>query len=175
MGIIYWQNTIMNISAYFTELIKYYRSELHDLTSDCDDKNILKNRLADKRSEFKKLIPMIHQYPELVAVIFHGQLTIYDKEIINRIINLEPSDFPDWSSCANIIHFSEETQPIAKQLLEIDKGDEFLIKVACLEYLFHNISDDEESLEENTDEAEEENEQSKSELWLEQQGFDRLE
>jgi hypothetical protein len=165
----------MNISPYFTELIKYYRSELQDLTSDCDDKNILKNRLADKRNEFRELVPMIHQYPELVAVIFHGQVTLYNNEIINKIINLEPSDFPDWSSFANIIQFSEETQPIVNELLDIDKGNEFLIKVACLEYLFNKISDEEESSEENTDETEEESEQTKAETWLEQQGFDRLE
>jgi hypothetical protein len=165
----------MNISPYFTELIKYYRSELQDLTSDCDDRNILKNRLADKRNEFQELVPMIHQYPELVAVIFHGQVTIYNDEILNKITNLEPTDFPDWSSFANIIQFSEETQPIVNELLDIDKGNEFLIKVACLEYLFNKISDEDESSEENTDETEEENEQTKAETWLEQQGFDRLE
>ena len=165
----------MNISPYFTELIKYYRSELQDLTSDCDDRNILKNRLADKRNEFQELVPMIHQYPELVAVIFHGQVTIHNDEVINNITNLAPSDFPDWSSVANIIEFSEETQPIVNELLNIDKGSEFLIKVACLEYLFNKISDEDESSEENTDETEEEIEQTKAETWLEQQGFDRLE
>ena len=180
----------MNTSLYFSELFKIYQSELDDLSSDCDDKNILKVRLLEKRNEFNQLIPLINQYPELVAVIFHNQVTIIDKEAVNHLITLQPNEFPDWATCLSAVKFSSDTLLMVDQLLKEKTGVKFLISVICLEFMLFKISNELELLNTNGEDVNQEDvnrehvnreemngedAQASAENWLEQQGFDRLE
>jgi hypothetical protein len=175
----------MNTSLYFSELFKIYQTELDDLSSDCDNKNILKVRLLEKRNEFNQLIPLINQYPELVAVIFHNQVTIIDKEAVNHLITLQPNEFPDWTTCLSAVEFSSDTLFMVDQLLKEKTGVKFLISVICLEFMLFKMLDEQELLDANGKDAKsedvnredmnDEDAQASAENWLEQQGFDRLE
>ena len=61
----------MKLSRYFSDLRSAYEAELDDLTSDSEGKDVLKKRLAAKRSEIGFLVQMLSYSPEMVAVVFH--------------------------------------------------------------------------------------------------------
>ena len=56
----------MTISPFFKHLRSSYQSELDDLTSDSEGKDVLKQRLAEKRKELDFLKQMIELSPEMV-------------------------------------------------------------------------------------------------------------
>ena len=61
----------MSISPFFLNLRSAYRSEIDDLTFDSDGRDVLHQRLAEKRREISFLVQMMELSPEMVAVIFH--------------------------------------------------------------------------------------------------------
>ena len=58
----------MLIAPFFLDLRSAYQSELDDLTFDSEGKDVLRQRLADKRKEMGFLVRMIELSPEMLAV-----------------------------------------------------------------------------------------------------------
>ena len=61
----------MKISPFFHDLRSAYQAEIDDLTQDSEGKDVLRKRLAQKRSEIGFLVKMMELAPEMVAVVFH--------------------------------------------------------------------------------------------------------
>jgi hypothetical protein len=57
----------MRISPFFLALRSAYQSELDDLTFDSEGRNVLRQRLAQRRKEIGFLRQMIELSPEMVA------------------------------------------------------------------------------------------------------------
>jgi hypothetical protein len=64
----------MTISPFFRNLRTAYRAEMDDLTFDSDGRDVLRQRLGEKRKEIGFLVQMMELSPEMVAVIFHQGL-----------------------------------------------------------------------------------------------------
>ena len=61
----------MSVSAFFRTLRTSYQAELDDLASDSEGRDVLRKRLAQKRSQMAFLQQMMETAPEMVAVVFH--------------------------------------------------------------------------------------------------------
>ena len=88
----------MSLSDYFDDLNKAYRAELEDLQSDSEGKNVLSKRLAEKRSQFAALLPMMAFAPEMVAPVFHGGVRFIEPAVLLMLSYAEPEEFPDWDA-----------------------------------------------------------------------------
>ena len=63
----------MSLSPFFHSLRASYQSEIDDLTSDSEGRDVLRQRLAAKRREIGFLVQMMEISPEMVAVAFHQE------------------------------------------------------------------------------------------------------
>jgi len=77
----------MKLSRYFSDLRKAYEAELDDLTSDSEGKDVLKKRLAAKRSEIGFLVQMLAYSPEMVAVVFHRAFRFAKPAALQRLVD----------------------------------------------------------------------------------------
>ncbi|MBS1157895.1 MAG: hypothetical protein H6R15_314 [Proteobacteria bacterium] len=174
----------MKQSYYFSELASSYDAEIQDLLTDSEGKSALKARLAEKRKEFKAILPMIEFAPEMVVPVFYDGLTFSNPKEMAAVVRCEPDDddFPSWDGLAPIITFASWARPLLDAVLGERAGEEFMVKVACLEFLrkFDTGSaapaaDDEEKEERQDDEEGDDDERDLGEAgddWLADQGFD---
>jgi hypothetical protein len=125
----------MRLSRFFEDMIKTYRTELEDLESDSEGKNVLRKRLAEKRSQFAQLMPMIEFAPEMVAVVFHRGMTFSDQAAMTDLSTCEPEEFPEWALLCGGITFDATTEKLAETVLAEPGGEQFMITTACLEFL----------------------------------------
>ena len=102
----------MSLSPFFHSLRASYQSEIDDLTSDSEGRDVLRQRLAAKRREIGFLVQMMEISPEMVAVTFHQGFRVTRPQVLEHILTLEPDDFPSWDSLAD----SFEWQPWARDL-----------------------------------------------------------
>ncbi len=175
------------LSEYFEELYKAYRSELEDLETDSEGKNVLAGRLAAKRSQLAALLPMMAMAPEMVAPVFHGACTFRDAHVMVKLSFTEPDDFPEWNAIAPTIDFESWAQKHVALVLAEAGGEQFLIAAVCLEFL-HERKNDRSQLSgtradfesnDNDDGNEDRTEGDDQDLdeagadWLADQGFDR--
>ena len=79
----------MKLSRYFSDLRSAYEAELDDLTSDSEGKDVLKKRLAAKRSEIGFLVQMLSYSPEMVAVVFHRGFRFAKPAAMQRLLTLQ--------------------------------------------------------------------------------------
>ena len=128
----------MSLSHYFEDLSKAYRAELEDLQSDSEGNDVLAKRLKEKRGEFEALLPMIEVAPEMVAVVFHGELHFDNLQAMYNLSLTEPDEFPDWDAIAPTLQLSPRMQALVAQALAAAGGERFMLTVACLEYLHQN-------------------------------------
>jgi hypothetical protein len=175
----------MRLSYFFEDMAKAYRTELEDLQSDSEGKNVLAGRLKEKRTHFASLMPMIEVAPEMVAVAFHGAIKFSHPQAMALLSSTEPDDFPSWDEMAHAVQFEPSAQRLADIALKERGGDRFLLTTVCLEYLHgKSIGDSDDAPDDveagpERDEDEGEGEEIEQDLdaagadWLEQQGFDR--
>lgn len=172
----------MTISYFFEDLKKAYQVELEDLQDDSEGRNVLAARLKDKRSQFALLMPMIDSAPEMVAVAFHGGVTILNLQAMYMVSVTEPDEFPAWDELAHAVHFEPWAQKLADAALLERGGERFLITTVCLEYLhgktptnFGDARDDDaqESAESDGGDDDEKDLEEAGADWLAEQGFDR--
>ncbi|MBC7499910.1 MAG: hypothetical protein H7315_05360 [Herminiimonas sp.] len=186
----------MRLSYFFEDLTKAYHAELDDLQSDSEGKNVLHARLKEKRTQFAALMPMIEVAPEMVAVVFHGQISFVNLQVMAQLAASEPDDFPSWDEVKTTISFQPGAEKLAAIALKESGGEQFLITTACLEYLYGKSDGRHESASVDDDDAEgedgdeqssggrrgrsdDEGEDMESDLdeagadWLADQGFDR--
>ncbi len=125
----------MTISPFFLDLRSAYQSEIDDLTFDSEGRDVLRQRLADKRKELGFLVKMMELSPEMVAVIFHQGLTFRLPAVMDHLLSHEADEFPEWSSLVDGIAFAPWAQSLVDVVLQEPGGEWFLSVVAGLQYM----------------------------------------
>jgi len=126
----------MTMSAFFRALHNSYQSEIDDLTSDSEGKDVLRLRLQEKRSQLVFLSQMMETAPEMVAVAFHGAFKFTLPAVMEQLLTLESDEFPEWESLTDAIQLAPWASEMAAVLLEQPQGNWFMTVAATLEYLY---------------------------------------
>ncbi len=164
-------------SFYFEDIFERYASEIDDLRSDSEGKDVLNKRVRDKHKEFSFLLGMIDSAPEMVAPAFHGAFGFSAGKLLYAAANSEPGDegFPSWAELEACLDIAPWARPLINICLDKDGGESFLVTTAVLEWLLGSglsarsapeASRDEED-EDHTDDLGEAGEE-----WMSEQGFD---
>lgn len=125
----------MKISPFFHDLRSAYQAEIDDLTEDSEGKDVLRKRLAQKRSEMGFLVKMMDAAPEMVAVAFHQGFRFNDLKSMEAVISQGHADLPAWSSLTHAVVLEPWAQALVKSVLAEPGGDRFMVVAAGLEYL----------------------------------------
>ena len=125
----------MNVSEFFHHLHAAYQSELDDLSFDSEGRNVLRQRLLEKRSQISFLRQMIEISPEMVAVVFHGGFHFELPVVMEHLLTLEPEDFPDWDRLGDAVQLTPWAKDLAANFLHEPQGGWFMTVAAALEYL----------------------------------------
>ncbi len=181
----------MQTSSFFSQLRSSYASEIDDMTFDSEGKNVLRQRLGERRQELAFLRQMMELSPEMVSVVFHQGMRFQKPAVMDHLVSLESDELPDWESLADAIQLEPWAQALASELSKEPMGEWLLTVAAGLEYLFakpshapaHQSEDeDSEDGEENSnhraDTEEEKEARAREEAgndWMVEQGFDRKE
>ncbi|MDD2918643.1 hypothetical protein [Rhodoferax sp.] len=188
----------MSMSAFFRALRTSYQAEIDDLSFDSEGRNVLRQRLLEKRGQITFLKQMMELSPEMVAVIFHGGFHFEEPAVMEQVLTLESDEFPDWSSLGDAVQLTPWAQELADALLPEPQGDWFMVVASALEYLYHRPSPHQLEAAAHGDESESEHGATRrrdhgddfdkdderhhdqdhdeaSAQWLEDQGFDRKE
>jgi hypothetical protein len=173
----------MSLSDYFYELDESYRADLDDLRFDSDGRDVLQARLKDKRGQLKALLPMIGFDPVLVAPVFHGafEFPTGGHQTVADLLSQSPGEFAPWQDVAPAVIVAAWAQPLVKTVLANANGEDFLATVVALEFaLSRRLGPRSEQAADEGDDREEgdsiedgDDDESLSEDYLEQQGFDR--
>ncbi len=166
-------------SFYFEDIFERYASEIDDLRSDSEGKDVLNKRVRDKHKEFSFLLSMIDTAPEMVAPAFHGAFGFSAGKLLHTASNSEPGDdgFPSWAELEASLDIAPWARPLINICLDKDGGESFLVTTAVLEWLLGSglsarsapeASRDEED-EDHTDDLGEAGEE-----WMSEQGFDAV-
>lgn len=126
----------MKLSPFFIGLRSAYQSELDDLSFDSEGRNVLRQRLADKRKELNFLLQMMEISPEMVAVIFHQGFRFPLPAAMDDLLTHESDEFPDWDSLSDAIQMTPWAQDLARVVLNEPMGEWFLTLAAGLEYMY---------------------------------------
>lgn len=183
----------MNISPFFLELRSAYQAELDDLTFDSEGRDVLRQRLSERRKELKFLLQMMELSPEMVAVIFHQGFQFKLPAVMDHLLTHDSDEFPDWGSLADALHLPPWAQDLTQVVLQEPMGEWFLTVAAGLEYMHskpalaratpHDDQEEESDADDDGDsplnelDAEEEQDARAREEagadWMVEQGFDR--
>ena len=184
----------MRISPFFHQLRSAYQAEMDDLTFDSDGRDVLRQRLAQRRKEIGFLLQMIELSPEMVAVTLHQGFRFKLPAVMDSLLESESDEFPDWDSLVDAVQLAPWTHDLTQLILKEPKGEWFLTVAAGFEYMYGrsdgaltakndgNAENDENDGEEGDDrsdefDADEESEaQTREEAgadWMVEQGFDR--
>ena len=185
----------MNITPFFLELRSAYQSEIDDLTFDSEGRDVLRQRLADKRKEIAFLALMMEASPEMVAVIFHQAFEFRAQAVMDNLLSLEADEFPEWQSLADVVLVAPWARELVQTVLREPGGEWFLTVAAALEYMSgkpaltpvsQGDSDDDEDEDgdgfearggdDERDERDESDAKARKEAgddWMVEQGFDR--
>lgn len=184
----------MRLSYYFDQLSSAYKAEIEDLQTDSEGKNVLRERLAEKRKQFPALMSMIEFAPEMVVPAFHGGVGFKDLHAMTQLASLEPDEFPAWEAIEDAVSFEPWGEILALIALDEPGGECFMSTVVCLEFLHEQSlgkhagqqaaqaedegGDDDQKQGEGNDEDADEDERGLDEAgadWMTEQGFDRHE
>ena len=125
----------MNISPFFQDLRSAYQSEMDDLRSDSEGRDVLRQRLTEKRKEIGFLLQMMALSPEMVAVIFHQGFVFKLPAVLDDLLSHEADELPDWERVAEGLTLAPWARDLAEVVLEAPGGDWFLTVAAGLEYM----------------------------------------
>ena len=126
----------MSMSAFFRALRTSYQAEIDDLTFDSEGRNVLRQRLLEKRGQIVFLRQMMELSPEMVAVVFHGGFHFELPAVMDQVLTLEPDEFPDWAGLADAVQLTPWAQELADGFLKESQGDWFMTVAAALEYMY---------------------------------------
>lgn len=167
-------------SIYFEDLAERYSSEIDDLRSDSEGKDVLKKRLREKRDAFAFLMPMLDEAPEMVAPAFHGAYTINDRKMLDRASRSTPGmpGFPRWKELEKTLGIAPWARPLIAECLAADEadGDAFLVTSVVLEWLLTEDLRRPQAATAAEDEDEDDTEDlgESGEGWMSEQGFDAI-
>lgn len=125
----------MSISPFFLDLRSGYQSEMDDLTFDSEGRDVLHQRLADKRKQMGFLVQMMETSPEMVAVVFHRGFTFRLPAVMDHLLGQDADELPDWDSLADAVELAPWAQELAQAVLREPRGEWFLTVAAALEYM----------------------------------------
>ncbi|RZI84292.1 MAG: hypothetical protein EOP38_09600 [Rubrivivax sp.] len=180
----------MRISPFFQELRSAYQAEMDDLTFDSEGRDVLTQRLAEKRKELDFLLQMSELNPEMVAVVFHQGFRFKLPAVMDHLLTQEADEFPDWESLSDAVQLTPSAQALAPAFLKQPWGGWFLTVAAGLEYMHGKLDVEAASRHAAQDEGDEDDEDQRDELdadeleearareeagadWMVEQGFDR--
>lgn len=178
----------MSISPFFRALRPAYQAEIDDLTFDSEGRDVLRQRLAQRRKELDFLIQMIELSPEMVSVVFHQAFKFKSAAAMEDLISHESEELPEWDSFADLVTLAPWANELATTILKQPLGGWLLSVAAGLEYMYGKVdprdgandsADDESDSENDHDEFDSEEErdaQAREEAgadWMAEQGFDR--
>jgi hypothetical protein len=182
----------MSIAPFFRQLRSAYQAEIDDLTFDSEGKNVLRQRLTQRRKELPFLLQMMELSPEMVAVIFHQGFRFKRPDVMDDLLSRESDELPEWDSLADVAVLAPWAQELATTIRQEPLGDWFLTVAAGLEYMFGKVEhvhaeknedeDDEDGDDENTDRQDESDDEEERDArareeagadWMVEQGFDR--
>jgi hypothetical protein len=126
----------MSISPFFQELRSAYQSEMDDLTFDSEGRNVLRQRLTQRRNEFDFLLNMIELSPEMVAVTFHQGFRFKLPGVMDHLLTHASDEFPAWHSLADATELTPWAQDLTRVVLKEPMGAWFLTVAAGLEYMY---------------------------------------
>ena len=126
----------MKISPFFLQLRSAYQSEMDDLTFDSDGRDVLRQRLADRRKELDFLLQMIELSPEMVAVVFHQGFKFNLPAVMDHLLTHESDEFPEWGTLAGAAQLAPWAHVLTQTILKEPKGEWFLTVAAGLEYMY---------------------------------------
>jgi ABC-type nickel/cobalt efflux system permease component RcnA len=130
----------MSMSAFFRALRSSYQAEIDDLATDSEGRDVLRQRLLEKRGQIAFLSQMMETAPEMVAVAFHGGFHFELPAVMDQILTLESDEFPDWDSLSDAVQLTPWARDLAKTLLKEPQGAWFMTVAAALEYLYFRPS-----------------------------------
>lgn len=125
----------MKLSSYFYDLRSAYQAELDDLVSDSEGKDVLRKRLAEKRSEIGFLVKMMELAPEMVAVVFHQGFRFAKPKVMERLLSQGADNMPDWGTLTGAVSLEPWAASLAQTVLREPGGPAFMAVAAGLEYL----------------------------------------
>lgn len=125
----------MKISPFFHDLRSAYQAEIDDLTQDSEGKDVLRKRLAQKRSEIGFLVKMMELAPEMVAVVFHQGFRFTRAAPLEQALAVGKDHLPSWESLSTCVFLEPWATALAKTVLAEPGGDRFMVIAAGLEYL----------------------------------------
>ncbi|OGB32403.1 MAG: hypothetical protein A3F78_12725 [Burkholderiales bacterium RIFCSPLOWO2_12_FULL_61_40] len=180
----------MSISPFFRTLRSAYQAEIDDLTFDSEGKDVLRQRLAQRRKELPFLLQMLELSPEMVSVIFHQGFRFKLPAAMDHLVSHASEDLPVWDSLADTITMAPWAQELAKTILKEPLGEWFLSVAAGLEYLYGKPDRAQVGADDGEDHENEENEDGQDDSdgeddgderageeagadWMVEQGFDR--
>lgn len=126
----------MKLSPFFIGLRSAYQAELDDLSFDSEGRNVLRQRLTDKRKELNFLLQMMEISPEMVAVIFHQGFRFPLPAAMDDLLTHESDEFPAWDSISDAVQMTPWAQDLARIVLNEPMGEWFLTLAAGLEYMY---------------------------------------
>lgn len=127
----------MHISPFFRNLRSAYQAEIDDMHFDSEGKDVLRQRLAQRRGEMEFLVHMLELSPEMVAVVFHQGLHFTSAPVMEHLVAQDSDDLPEWEAIAPSIVLTAWAQELVAALRRQPMGDWFLTLVAGLEYLYY--------------------------------------
>jgi hypothetical protein len=130
------RTNIMSMSSFFRALRASYQAEIDDLTFDSEGRDVLRQRLAEKRNQIIFLKQMMEINPEMVAVAFHGGFHFELPAAMDHLLTLESDEFPDWESLADAVQLTPWARDLEAIILQEPKGNWFMTAAAALEYLY---------------------------------------
>jgi hypothetical protein len=183
----------VTIATNFLEMRSAYQAEMDDLSFDSEGKDVLRQRLVEKRKELGFLLQMIEFSPEMVAVIFHQGFVFKQPAVMEHVLSLEADELPDWDTLADAVQLAPWAQALAEVILGEPAGPRFMTIAAALEYMHgkpdgaHKAAkgdDDEDEREEGAEDDDDpvepldvdEDAKAREEAgadWMVEQGFDR--
>jgi hypothetical protein len=184
----------MSISPFFLHLRSAYEAEIDDLTFDSEGHDVLRKRLADRRKELGFLLQMIELSPEMVAVIFHQGFRFKLPAVMDRLLESESDELPQWDTLTDAAQLTPWAKDLAQIILKEPKGEWFMSVAAGLEYMYGKpdarpapqAADEDEDGDEDGEEGdnpfnefdEEEEKEARAREdagadWMVEQGFDR--
>ena len=126
----------MNLSPAFHDLRASYQAEMDDLTSDSEGRDVLRQRLADKRKSLDFLLQMTEAAPEMVAVVFHQGFRFTEPAVMDQVVSLEIDDVPDWDELRGAVQLMPSVQALADTFLQQADGQRFMTIAAALNYMY---------------------------------------
>ena len=175
----------MKVSSYFALLRPSYEAEINDMAFDSEGKNVLRQRLAQRRKELPFLCQMMASAPEMVAIVFHQGMRFPKPARMDALVSCDQTRLPDWASLADSVTLEPWAIALADQICKEPGGDTLMVLAAGMEYLFHHTpaaaaqTDEEEHDSDDEHDSEEEKEARAAEEagndWMAEQGFDRKE